>query len=88
MRALAISRSVSIFLDDELVFVFHAFRSAISGFDWEEGSTPAVTSANLASRAQTFVSEAMKRAAAYRTSHLLVPYVLLCLLVYCSCCEC
>ncbi len=77
MRALTVARVLSAVLDNQQALLFHALRSAISGFDWEEGATPAVTSANLASRAQTFVSEVMKRAAAYRTSHLLVPYVLL-----------
>jgi len=53
--------------------VLHTHYSAPKGFDWEEGA-PQVNSMNVENRANQLTSELKRRAAAYRTRHLLVPF--------------
>ena len=57
-----------------LVHVLHSHYSAPKGFDFENAEGTPVTSNNVAQRASMLVSDLLRRAAAYRTSHLLVPW--------------
>ena len=57
-----------------LVHVLHSHSSAPKGFDFENPEGWAVTDGSLGARAAALASELTRRAGAYRTSHLLVPW--------------
>ena len=54
--------------------VLHTHYSAVQGFDFENPEGVHISDWNLKQRAEVFVAEFRRRAAAYRSSHLLVPH--------------
>jgi hypothetical protein len=60
--------------DGLMTHVLHTHYSAPQGFDFENPGVMGVNNANVGDRARDFVNEMKRRAAHYRTNHILVPF--------------